>query len=64
MRVECIQDGHALNSLSSPDIQQDEEVKTFSLTSDGARHWLRANVVSPAGDIQLLGNPVYVNFAK
>ena len=30
--------------------------------SDGQRHWLRPDVVSPEGKLQVLGNPIYINF--
>ncbi len=60
-RVEVIEDGHPQN-LASPDVQGDDDLKTFPFTSDGAKHWIRVNVVSPQGDILLLGNPVYLNF--
>jgi hypothetical protein len=32
--------------------------------SDGQRHWLRADVISNAGKLQLLGNPIYINFPE
>jgi len=62
MKVEVIEDGHPLSSFTSPDIKQDDEVKTLVVPSDGTKHWIRANVVSSAGEILLLGNPVYLNF--
>jgi hypothetical protein len=33
-----------------------------SWTSDGQRHWLRAEVRTPDGTLQLLSNPIFVNW--
>ena len=33
-------------------------------TSDGGRHWIRAEVRDSSGTLMLLGNPVYVNFEQ
>lgn len=33
----------------------------FQWTSDGKRHWLRAEVRDPAGRLALLSNPIYIN---
>jgi len=55
------------------DSRQDKNIPTVPITSadqtlaarwqsDGKRHWLRADVVSESGKLELLGNPIYVNF--
>jgi hypothetical protein len=44
-------------AITSPD-----QTLTSHWQSDGRRHWLRADVVSESGKLQLLGNPVYINF--
>ncbi|GGA11591.1 CehA/McbA family metallohydrolase [Dyella caseinilytica] len=35
--------------------------QSFSWPSDGKRHWIRANVRGAAGELLLVGNPVYIN---
>jgi hypothetical protein len=36
--------------------------RTFSLVSDGKRHWLRAEVRDAGNHLLLIGNPIYLNF--
>jgi hypothetical protein len=45
-------------AITSPD-----QTLTSQWQSDGKRHWLRADVVSESGKLQVLGNPVYINFS-
>jgi len=33
----------------------------IALRADGARHWIRADVLSPDGGLWLLGNPIYMD---
>ena len=35
--------------------------QSFDWTCDGRRHWVRANVRGAAGELLLVGNPIYVN---
>ena len=35
--------------------------RPFDWTSDGQRHWIRANVRGTAGELLLVGNPIYLN---
>lgn len=35
--------------------------QSFDWPSDGKRHWIRANVRGSAGELLLVGNPIYVN---
>jgi hypothetical protein len=49
-------------SAPMPAAGGDETLKT-TWTSDGGRHWIRAEVRDSAGKLLLLGNPVYINFA-
>ncbi len=52
------------NHLAFPSrvIAQDEETLHFTWSSDGKRHWLLPQVNMAAGDLELLGNPIYVNY--
>ncbi len=60
--AEIIEDGRKVDLVSDPAVGQDDEVKSFEMRSDGARHWVRVNVRSPDGHLLLLSNPVYINF--
>ncbi|GGA30167.1 phosphoesterase [Dyella nitratireducens] len=35
--------------------------QSFDWPSDGKRHWIRANVRGSAGELLLVGNPIYIN---
>jgi hypothetical protein len=39
-----------------------EETVPLPWTSDGHRHWFRAEVVGPGGQLWLIGNPIYLNW--
>jgi hypothetical protein len=60
-QLRILLDGQAL-PLSSADITSADHALTTNWTSDGKRHWLRADVVSNTGKLELLGNAIYVNF--
>jgi predicted metal-dependent phosphoesterase TrpH len=53
-RIEVIEDGKPLDTTAN--------VGSFTIRSDGSRHWLRINVWSPRGKLLLMGNPIYLNF--
>jgi hypothetical protein len=39
-----------------------DSTQTLHWTSDGHRHWFRAQVSGPDGKLWLIGNPIYVNW--
>ena len=43
-------------------VSGDDQTKHVLWTSDGKRHWIRANVKGLHGEWWLVGNPVYVNW--
>jgi len=47
--------------LSEVVLRGDDETRTFEIIADGQRHWLRADVRGPDGEIWLLGNPIYMS---
>ena len=49
--------------LANAVLGSDDEVRTFEVTADGQRHWLRADVRGPDGRLWLLGNPIYLEAA-
>lgn len=49
--------------LADATLGGDDETKTFEVSGDGRRHWLRVDVRGPDGKLWLLGNPIYLNAA-
>ena len=35
---------------------------TYQWKSDGKRHWIRAELINPHGEILTLTNPIYINW--
>jgi predicted metal-dependent phosphoesterase TrpH len=60
--IEVIRDGEKTDLLSAPTIASDDERRTFKVTSDGRRHWIRVTVRDQGGHTVLIGNPIYINF--
>lgn len=54
------QEGSGLRPLSA---RMGNETLRFSWTSDGGRHWIRAEVRDSNGSLMLISNPIYINFA-
>ena len=61
-QVRFLVDGQSDASIPSLAITSADQTLTSQWHSDGKRHWLRADVISKTGKLELLGNPVYVNF--
>ncbi len=55
-------DGHTVVSLPTMAVLENDANLEFSWMSDGKRHWLRAEVRAPDGKLQLLSNPIYLNY--
>ena len=51
-------------ALRSETLRSADESIAAKWTSDGERHWIRADVISADGQLQLLGNPVYLNWGR
>jgi hypothetical protein len=60
--VRIVEDGAALAlpAVAAP-LAADATIP-FQRTSDGRRHWLRADVYDAGGHLVLVGNPVFLNF--
>src|ERR1700733_6579729 len=56
-------DGKELPTLPPQSLSGDSVDKTATWTSDGQRHWLRAEVRTATGTLQLLSNPIFLNWA-
>jgi hypothetical protein len=60
--LDVVIDGRRQAALPGATLDGDDAVLTFPLTSDGARHWIRADIRSPDDDrLLLIGNPIYLN---
>jgi hypothetical protein len=59
-RVEMIVDGKPWQPSEDLEVH-DTLTRSFDWPSDGKRHWIRANVRGVAGELLLVGNPIYVN---
>jgi hypothetical protein len=60
--VHVFVDGGELPTLPAQSIPSPDATLRSSWPSDGARHWLRAEVRDAQGHLLLLGDPVYVNW--
>ncbi len=57
-----IEDGQDVALTDGAAISAADSTQTLSWTSDGHRHWFRAQVAAPDKKLWLIGNPVYVNW--
>jgi hypothetical protein len=55
-------DGKVISTLPPQLLSSDSAEETAGWTSDGQRHWLRAEVRTSNGALQLLGNPIFFNW--
>lgn len=61
-RVELIVDGRRSDELTRPLADEADQTLAFDVPSDGARHWIRADVRGADGKLILVGNPIYLNW--
>jgi hypothetical protein len=61
-QLRLLVDGVQPVTISPLPITSSDQTVSTTWQSDGQQHWLRADVISSSGKLQLLGNPVYVNF--
>ncbi|HTB96852.1 MAG TPA: CehA/McbA family metallohydrolase [Terracidiphilus sp.] len=59
-QVVILQDGKPLSGAVAAPV--DGQPFRASWTSDGRRHWFRADLIGPDRKILLLGNPIYLNW--
>jgi hypothetical protein len=58
--IEVIRDGEVVLGPADPRIVAGAPDPTFTLTADGAPHWIRINVRDAARRLILIGNPIYL----
>jgi len=59
--IEILQDGKPIHPGAELAVRDARQSISFDWTSDGKRHWLRANGRGAAGQLLLVGNPIYIN---
>jgi hypothetical protein len=57
-----IEDGREIAPPTNSDVSADDQTIPLPWTSDGERHWFRAQVTGPGGKLWLISNPFYVNW--
>ena len=60
--IHWIEDGQEVAPRQRCAVSTADSTQTLPWTSDGRRHWFRAQVTGPDGKLWLLGNPIYVNW--
>jgi len=55
-------DGSQDSKLSPVTIAESDAIISLSWISDGKKHWLRPEIRTTEGKLQLLGNPIYLNY--
>ena len=60
--VRLLLDGHESPELTAIPVTGTDEMLHAKWTSDGKRHWIRAEVRDKQDKLLVLGNPVYINF--
>ena len=61
-KMRWIVDGQEAHN-GGTEITSADQIPTLEWTSDGRRHWIRAEVIGPDDKLWLLGNPVYINWS-
>jgi hypothetical protein len=59
--IEIIEDGKVIHAGADLVIHRARQSVSFDWTSDGKRHWLRANVRGASRQLLLVGNPIYIH---
>jgi hypothetical protein len=60
--VRWIEDGKEMPLEGSAAIASGDQEFALDWTSDGGRHWIRAEVTDGKGKLWLVGNPIYINW--
>lgn len=62
-KILWVEDGQEVQSKDGADLTAADQTLTLAFTSDGRRHWIRAEVAGADGKLWLLGNPIYINWS-
>jgi hypothetical protein len=61
-KVLWIEDGQEIAPPTNADVSSAQQTVPLPWTSDGGRHWFRAEVAGTNGNLWLIGNPIYINW--
>ena len=61
-KIRWIEDGHDVTFPNTIPLSAEPAGHIQRWTSDGQRHWFRAEVAGPDGKLWLIGNPVYIDW--
>ncbi len=59
--LQMLDNDHDNSALSPQLVSQQDATLRFTWRSDGKQHWLLPRVETPQGELEVLGNPIYVN---
>jgi len=62
-KILWIEDGHEFAPPTNADLYSADQTVPLPWTSDGQRHWFRAEVAGHDGKLWLIANPVYINWS-
>jgi hypothetical protein len=62
-RLQLLDNGKADADLPSATLTAPDQIVHATWHSDGKRHWILPEIVNASGELEMLGNPIYVNFA-
>ena len=63
-KLKLLVDGNAVESLPEPQTDATGVSCFYQWTSDGKRHWIRAELDDSRGKAMTLTNPIYVNWSR
>jgi predicted metal-dependent phosphoesterase TrpH len=62
--LKILDNDHGGSALPSQVLSRQDATLQFSWPSDGKQHWLLPQVETPQGELEMLGNPIYVNYPE
>lgn len=62
-KIVFLEDGQSPSLLTDSAVSSQDQSFSYDWTSDGQRHWFRAQVAGADGKVWLLGNPIYINWS-
>jgi len=63
-KIEFLLDGKPTDVLPDQIINANDQSLHAAWPSDGQHHWLETDVIDSDGHLQLLGNPIYLNWSS
>ena len=63
-KIIWIEDGIEITPPTNTLVGTEQEIIPLPWTSDGRRHWFRAQVAGPDSKLWLISNPIYINWSE